>query len=155
GLQRIEPTVESYEVMIVPGLLTMVAEHFQLGCQVAVVGRDEPTVAEAAEVLGRIEAEAGGRADRAGADAVVFGPNRLARVFYDWNATGGAGDLLDLLHFGALAEEVDRDDRLRVRADFVEHVGRVDVERVGLDIGEHGLRAKPPHGTRRGEEREA
>ena len=39
--------------------------------------------------------------------------------------------------------------------DFVNHVGRIEIERLGHDIGKHRLRAEPPHGARRREEREA
>ena len=70
GLQRVEPAVDADEVMVVPRLLPVVAQHPQLRGQLAVVGRDHAAVAEAAEILGRIEAQAAERAERAGPPAV-------------------------------------------------------------------------------------
>src|SRR4029079_5248535 len=74
-LQRIEPAVETHEMMIVPRLHTMVAQHAQPRREFGVVGRDQTAVAEATQVLGWIKAEAAGQAHRTGASALVFRAN--------------------------------------------------------------------------------
>ena len=142
-------------MVIIPRLLTVIAQHTQLRRQFVVIGRDHAAVAEAAQVLRRIEAEGTQRAQRTGPPAAILGADRLASVFDDGNAAGRGRDLPDLVHLGTLAEEMHRNDRLRGRRQLVQHVGRIEIKRFGQDIGKHRFGAQPPHGAGGRKERKA
>ena len=77
--------------------------------QDGVVGHDHATVAEAAEVLGRVEAQdsPGGRSTRRA--PLVLRTDRLRRVL-DHDEAGLLGDRHDRVHVGDLAVEVHGDD---------------------------------------------
>ena len=72
-----------------------------------VAGRHQPALAEGAEVLGRIEAEAAERAERARLRAAVARAVRLCGVLDHGEAVPG-GDRADRIHVRHLAVEVDR-----------------------------------------------
>ena len=64
------------------------------------------------------------------------------------------GDLVELFIGGALAEEVDRDDSARQRADQgFDALGR-NLEGPRVDVGEYGGRPEPRYAFRRGDEGE-
>ena len=99
--------------------------------ELGVVDGDQAAVAEREEVLRREEAEGRGdaRRDPAGAE-------RLRRILDHRQAEAaqvGRGP----------AEEVHRHDRLRLLGDPALDVGRVEVQRDRVDVGEHGRRAAP------------
>ena len=122
--------------------------------QSGVVGGEHAGVAKRAEVLGRIEAEATDCTERAGGLVIEARADGLGGVLDHVQAVA-LGDLTDGVHVGTLAEEMHRNDRPGERRDCVFDLLRVDVERPRIDINEHGLRAQPPDGAGRGEEREA
>ena len=102
-----------------------------------------------------IEAQGAHRAERAGALAFVLGADRLAGVFDDRDAAGCGGDRADLVHRCALAEQMDGDDRLGGFAEFAEDLAWIEIERLGVDVDEHGRRAEAPDSAGGGEEGEA
>ena len=55
--------------------------------------------------------------------------------------------------FGGIAEDVDRDERLRPRRDRSLDRGRVEVERARVDVGEYRCRALVDRAVRRRDER--
>ena len=95
-------------------LLTPVAQHAHRLRLLVVVGDDDAALATGAEVLARIEAEAAGQADAAGARASIFSAVRLAGILDDGNAVA-LGDRRDRVHVGHLAVEMDGHDRLGPR----------------------------------------
>ena len=101
--------------------------------------RDQAAVAEARQVLGGEEGERGGIADRAAADAVERGAVGLRRVLQQRQPVPLA-DLRERPHRGRVAEQVHRHDRARARRDRGLHGGGIEVERLVLDVGEHGHR---------------
>src|SRR5690606_39442645 len=52
GLKRIKPAVDTDKIVVIFYFLAMVGNHAELFSQLAVVGEDGATVAEAGEVLG-------------------------------------------------------------------------------------------------------
>jgi hypothetical protein len=62
-LKRVDPRVESDFVVVIFRLHAVDPEPGHLPCQSLVVGGDHPGIAEAAEVLRRVEAEGGGVAE--------------------------------------------------------------------------------------------
>ena len=121
------------------------AEQLDAVGELLVVGRDQPAVAEAEEVLRREEAE---RRDRPVARDVL-GAERLRRVLEHRNA-----ELEQRAHVHRAPEEMDRDDRLRPVGDLRGRVLDVEVERRGVDVGEDGGRAAPDDRLGRRVERE-
>ena len=112
------------------------AQHPHAVGELVVAGGDGAAVAEAAEVLGREEAERSDRAQRAG-PAVARGRARgLGGVLDDRHA-----ERLDLGDRRDVAEQVHRDDRLGARRQRgLDRLGG-DAERVRIDVAEHGPRA--------------
>src|SRR5690349_6141540 len=86
ALKTVQPRIEADPFMVVAFLRTVNAKCKELLGKLVIVRRHEPTVAHAAEVLGRIEREAPDLAHRSGADATLFGPDRLSRVFHKRNS---------------------------------------------------------------------
>ena len=82
-----------------------------------VVGRQHAAVAVAAEVLGRIEAEAADVAERAGAATAILRADRLAGVFDHRQSRASAPCASSGVHVGALAVQMDGNDRLGLRRD--------------------------------------
>src|SRR5258707_506404 len=78
-----------------------------------------------------------------GPTAGVAGADRLRGVLDDREAVR-AGDLVDRVHVGRLAVEVDRDHGPRAGRDRVLEPGRVEVERLGLDVDEDRPGPGPP-----------
>ena len=72
-----------------------------------VVGADRPGIAERAEVLRRIEAQAPGKPQRTGRLAVALRADRLGGIF-DHLQFVLAGDRVDLVHFRDIARRGER-----------------------------------------------
>ena len=111
------------------------AQIVERGLRCRRVGGDQPALARG-DVLRRVEAEAGDVGDRAHLPAAVTRLGGMRGVFHDRHA-----ECEQLVEIGRLAVEVDRHDRLRPLVHQLGHACRVDVERVGPDIGEHRGRA--------------
>ena len=97
----------------------------------------QAAVAGGAEVLRGEEAEAAVVAHRARPPPLVLGADGLGGVLnHDQAAT--PGDVQDRVHLGALAVEVDGNDRLRARRNAALDLRGVDVVRVRQDVHEDG-----------------
>ena len=83
GLHLVEPRVHAGVLMMIPVGLAAVAQPLDARRQRAIVRDDGAAVAERAEILGRIEAERAGDADRADGTAVGRREMCLAAVFDD------------------------------------------------------------------------
>ena len=91
-MQRVEPVVVTRDdVLVLPHLPEIAKDADALG-QLRVVGDDGPRITQGTEVLARIEAEAGGTAERTGASAAVAGAVRLRGVL-DQRDACRVGDL--------------------------------------------------------------
>ena len=126
-------------------------EELELRSEVVARGRHEAAVADATEILRRIEAEAADVAEAAGAASVPGGEDRLGGVL-DHRDAGAVGDRHERIDVGGAAEEMNGDDRLRAPADLPLHVGRADEVGVGIDVGEDRHGAETRHGAGRREE---
>ena len=115
-------------------------------------GGDHAGVAEAAEVLRRVEAERGGIAQTARAASVIPGTDGLRGIFQH-EQPASLGDGVDRPHVGGLAVQMDRDDRPRLRRDGAFESCRVEVQGFGLDVDEDGRGAGAPDGAGGREER--
>ena len=76
---------------------------------------------------------------------LIGGADRLRGILDDGDCRP-PGQLHDRIHIGALAEQMDRQNRLRACAHRRGHRDRVDIERLAVDVHEHGPRAKPRDG---------
>ena len=144
-LQSVEPRVETHVLVAVLLRLSVYAQRADEIGELRVVGRADPPVAEPAEILRRIEAEAADRTPRPDSHPLrVFRADRLGRVLDDRHSKLTA-QLQECFHVRRLTEEMHRHDRLQMRA-FVgqsPHVVRVHVVGHGIDIREDRLRAEP------------
>ena len=112
--------------------------------KLGVVGGHDSAVPEAAEVLGREEAEAADRASRSHPLALLIpGADGLGRVFDDRYAELGS-ERKERAEVDRLAKKVDGDDRLEAGAARRRSAGCRGVEVVGrwIDVREHGLRRR-------------
>jgi len=89
-----------------------------------VVGHHRTAVAECREVLGRVEAERGCRAERTDPTAPVPGTVCLRGVL-QYRQPVAVGDGPYIVGVDRFSVEVDRDDRLRARRDGVGDTVRV------------------------------
>ena len=114
------------EALQQPPILLVVRGH-----DAALAGRD---------LLVRVEGEDGGRAVGADAGSPILRAERLTGVL-DQGQPVPLAELAQRLELARVAEDVDRDDRAGPRRDRGFHRGRVEIERVRIDIGEDGRRA--------------
>jgi hypothetical protein len=78
-------------------------------------------------------------------------PERLARVLDDRQAMA-PGQRLEGRHLGGVAEDVNRQQRPRAPAHRGRGGGRLEVQRDGVDVGEHRPRALVDGGVGGGHE---
>src|SRR5699024_7660698 len=97
------------------GALAVDPDAAQRCREFGVIGKDRAAVAETAERLGREKAGRGDVAERAEPPALVARAKPLRRVIKDKQAFGRS-ELADRFMVGALAEQIDRDHRLRLKA---------------------------------------
>ena len=116
GLEGVESGVDPNLVMVILRLHPVDAQPGERPAEVGVIGGHQAAVAESAQVLGGVEAERRGLAEPAGATPLIRGPDGLGGVFENEEPVS-AGDLVDRVHVGGLAVEVDRDDRPGPRRD--------------------------------------
>ena len=119
--------------------------------QAGVVGRDEPAVSEAAEVLRRKKGKCPRRSNAAGAAAVVRSAPRLCAVLDHRHLPG---HVAERPHVRRLTEEMDGNDGPRAGAHLCFHCARVEAEITGIDVGEDRCGAEPGDGPGRREEGE-
>ncbi len=148
GLQFIETAVHARLIAHVPFPPTVFTQPARALRQFRVIRGYRPTVAESAEVLGRIKAECRHVAPRAGFAAPDSGPVRLGAIF-DYAQPVASGNFHHDRHVGGMSVQVDRNDRLErgagVGADgFFERVA-VHRERDRVDIHQHGYRPGQLH----------
>ena len=118
-LQLVEAAVDARDLVPVAVALAAVAELAQPGREARVVHEDRPAVAEAAQVLGRVEGEGPDAAlagERPHRPALVEGAVRLAGVLEHGEAPL-AGEGEDRVHVRGVAVEVDGQDGLRARGE--------------------------------------
>ena len=144
-LQLVEAGVVTDEVELVLVARPVEREHLHAVGELVVVRHDEAAVADAEEVLRRIEAVRGG--DAALRDA--RGAERLCRVLDHRDAERD-----ELVHRRGPAEQVHRHERARARCDLRRDVLDVDVHRRRVDVGEHRRCATARDRLRRRVERE-
>ena len=121
--------------------------------EVGVVRDDHPRVAVGAEVLARVEAEAGGVAQAARAPALASrrrGPGPRPRAPA---ARGASATSRIALHVGRLAVEVDRQDHLRARRERRLELRGVHREGVVVHVHEDGRGAVQEDRLAGGDER--
>ena len=140
--------------MFIPPLLAP-APHDAGAMRVVGVVRHERAAAFAvgAEILPRIEAEAGEVAHRPTATPFVLRPVRLSRVF-DHHQPARSRDREYRIHVRGLPIQVHGHDRLRVRRDRPLDERRVHRVGDGIDVDEHRPRARVLDGRYRGDEGE-
>ena len=116
----------------------MVAQGAEAGGHLIIVGDDGPALAEGAQVLARVEAEAAAQAERPGPLAAVLGPVRLGGVLDQRDAAPPA-DVQQRGQVGRLAVEVYRQDSPGPRGDAALDLGGVHRVRLGVHVHEHRL----------------
>ena len=104
--------------------------------------------------LVRIEAEAGERADPAGAAAVTLGAMRFGGVLDDGEAVD-ARELHERRHVGHVAVHVHGHDGAGARRDLARDLAHVEAPGVGLAVDQHGNAAGAQHGECAGDDGEA
>ena len=113
--------VDADHLVVVAGLHPVHAEQLELLRDVVAGGGQKAAVPHAAEVLGRVEAEAADVTDRARAAAVPRGEDRLGGVFDDRQACR-SGDRQQGVHVGRATKEVHRHEGLGSPADLLGYV---------------------------------
>ena len=103
--------------------------------------RQRATVAERAEILGRVETVGGGCAKAADRTPFAGRQVRLAAVFDDGEVVA-RGDLGDGAHVGRLTVEVHRHDRRSVRRHGRGRCVRIERQAIGIDVGKNGAGAR-------------
>ena len=134
GLDLVQTRIDARQVVPVLHAAAVVAQLAQRGGQFVVIGGDGAAVAQRAEVLAGVEAEARRVAQAAGAPAHITRAMGLGRVF-DHAQTVAARDGVDRAHVGRLAVQVHRHDGAGAWRD-----GRLDaarIEVVGLRVALH------------------
>src|SRR5215204_5236078 len=130
GLELVEPRVVTDELELLLRLRAVEAKKPDPLGQLPVAGRDEPAVTEREQVLRREEAVR--RGDAGLADA--RGAERLSGVLEDRHGE---------VDGRRPAEQVDGDDRLRLRRHPATHILWVEVQRLRVDLREDGSRSAP------------
>ena len=152
ALDRINAEVAADPFVKVARLHAVVAQGADLRGEGVVGAGDHAGVAECAEVLGRVEGEPSGFANRARAAERMLRAECLRGVFEDGHAVLFS-QRDDGRHVRATAVEVDGDDGLDVRSVLERGFklrGR-DVVSGGIDIHEDGSRADARDAARSGE----
>ncbi len=142
GLDRIEAGRHAdTDVVVFIAALPVHAQAQQRFGEFVVVGEHRAAVAVAAERLGREKAGGGGVTE--GAERAAFiGATEALRGVVEHEQIGGLDDLRDRVVIRRQAEQIDRNDGLRLETEALggrERCGKplgVDVERVGLDVDE-------------------
>jgi hypothetical protein len=150
-LQGIEPRRGPDHAMVVAGLLTVRAQQAHPLGDLGVGRRHRAAVAPRPEVLGRVEREAPGVAQRADAAAVIARAVGLRGVL-DHEQAGLARQREDRVHVDRLAIEVDRDDGARARAETAGHAVCREQLGTGVDVHGTGRCAGQRHALRRRDE---
>jgi hypothetical protein len=141
GLHLVEAAVDAVLLVPVPVALPSVAQPPQAGGERLIVDEHGAAVAQGAEVLGRVEgerAQPGERADRA---PLVPRPVRLAGVLHQ-SDPAPAREVEQRIEVGGMAVEVHGQERPRARGERLLHGFGRHVERRGIEVGEHGPRAR-------------
>ena len=161
GLEGVEAGVPADLVVEVAAAHAVGAEGAGAGVEGRTRGGDEAGIAECGQVLGGVEAEGGGGAERSGRaeGAVGRGPGCAESLggVLDEDQTGKiVGEALECVPVRALAIEVDGQNGLKGWAggsayEFADCVRR-EVEGEGVDVGEDGAGSGAENGASRGEE---
>ena len=151
GLQAVEASVVPDVIVAVARALAMLAELADARGGVVVAGRDRAPLAERAEVLRGVEAEARGVGERADALAAEERAVRLRCVLEEQEAVARRDDR-ELVDGRGATGQVHRDDGAGARADGAGDRLGVEVARLVQDVGEGGARAGESDGLGRGEE---
>ena len=129
--------------MVVLAVLPQLPQEADLSVEIPVVRRDSAAIARGGEILARMEAEAGGRAQAPDGPAVDARPNGLRRVLDDRDAP--------IPHLGKyrahgrrLAVEVHRDDRACPRGDRAGQLSSVQRKRALFGVDQNGPGAAQP-----------
>ena len=150
----VEPVVEAETAVLEPARrleAALVAQRDQQLVLVLRPGRDRPALA-GRHLLVRVEGPDRRMAVRAERPPFVARPQSLARVLDERQAVLVA-DRAQLVELAWVAEDVDRDDRLRALGDRRLDGRRIEVERVRIDVGEDRRRAFVDRAVRRSDER--
>ena len=150
-MQLVEPAVPAQVIVHVAAALAVVAQRPGLLGQGVVVGQQGAAVADAPEVLGRIEAERRGGSGRADRQAVVRGADGLRGVLDDRDAESLREGPQAAQGEGA-AVEVDGQHEGDARPARERLLGAVEVEQaVPVHVDETRDGAHLQHGQRGGE----
>ena len=150
----VQPVVEAEPGVLEPAAAVgaaLVPQRFQQPPLLLGVRRDHPALARR-HLLVRIEREDGRGAMRAESRAAVVGSERLARIL-DQRETVPRGELAQRVELARIAEDVDRDDRLRPLRDRRLHGRGIEVQRRRVDVREDRRRALVDEAVRRRGER--
>ena len=141
ALELAEAVVASQAEMLVPRALgqpAAVVQRPQAGGKIVVAGEQDATLA-AVEVLAGLEGKHADVSERADTPPFVLGSVGVGRVLDDRQVVT-PGDVHDGVHVGRQTAQVDGDDGPGARGDRLFDGGRIDVERIQLDVGKHGSR---------------
>ena len=150
-LEPVEPIVEAELHVLALDPLAEVAQTAEPAGQQRVVGADSAAVSKRAEVLARVEGEAGGGAERADRPSAVLRAGGLGRVLEQQQAVR-LGHRLQRVHVARLAVEVHGEDPHRARTH--RGAGRVGVDQAGVlqHVAQHRRGADVRDGQGRGDE---
>src|SRR5882724_12090646 len=125
-LQRVETRVVTPDFTFVAVPKSVIAKFGNTFVDAATVRGDDSPVAHDPEVLDRMQAEAGGRTERADPTPLVASADRLGCVL-DYRDSPVPCDIVDPIHIGRAAGQMHRDDRFCAGRDRPLEQGRIDV----------------------------
>src|SRR4029077_12601865 len=135
-LDAVHPTIPTHRRMIIFLRLTVVSQHLDLLPYFRVVRHDCASLAERAEILSGIKAEATSVAHCACLSPLVLGAVRLGGIFNDKEAVR-AREFQNRIHVRRLPEKVNRNDRFGSLRQTVLKFRWIHCERVFVHIHKH------------------
>src|SRR6266567_7203296 len=136
GLQRIEPEIPSYNLMMVFRFGAVSTQALQFFSPSRIVGNNHSRIASSAEILGGEEGKASIVPHGAGSTAFVFGPNRLRRVFDDHKAMLPS-DSHNFIHLRHLAVQMNWNDGPSLASYFRRDLIWVQVVSDRINVNKH------------------
>ena len=151
-LERIEPTVnaENFVVVLLPG--SMHDDHSRLFSKEGVVRHNHSGIAEGSQVLAREETDGTKGSDTPHFASLVFRPHGLCSILDNGDSVL-VRDRHDLVHGTRLPVQMNGDNGPGLLCDGRFNSGRIDIIGGRIDLHVHGLRADQSNGFGRRHER--
>ncbi len=137
GLKRVQSAVDANDLVVVTRTHSVSGEQSQTVSKTGVGRGQDSAVAHPTQVLGWIKAEATSRSPVASRAIFVGRTDGLGSIFDDGDVMLGC-NFTNSIDLGTLTEQVNRNNRGCLFGDQRRDRFRIDVVRVGANVGEDG-----------------